>query len=36
MPVVRITLIEGYGDEVRASLARRLTDAVRATIAAPL
>jgi 4-oxalocrotonate tautomerase family enzyme len=36
MPVVRIALIEGYGDEVRASLARRLTDAVRATIAAPL
>jgi phenylpyruvate tautomerase PptA (4-oxalocrotonate tautomerase family) len=28
--------MEGYGDEVRASLARRLTDAVRATVAAPL
>jgi phenylpyruvate tautomerase PptA (4-oxalocrotonate tautomerase family) len=36
MPIVRVTLMEGYGDEVRTSLARRLTDAVRATIAAPL
>jgi 4-oxalocrotonate tautomerase family enzyme len=36
MPFVRVTLIEGYGDEVRGNLARRLTDAVRATVAAPL
>lgn len=36
MPVVRLTLQEGYDDEVRARLAERLTDAVRATIAAPL
>lgn len=36
MPVVRVTLIEGYDDEVRRRLAARLTDAVRATIAAPL
>jgi len=36
MPVVTITLMEGYGDEVRTALSERLTDAVRATIAAPL
>jgi 4-oxalocrotonate tautomerase family enzyme len=36
MPVVSITLMEGYGDEVKTALAERLTDAVRATIAAPL
>lgn len=36
MPVVRTTLIEGYDDETRQRLAQRLTDAVRATIAAPL
>jgi phenylpyruvate tautomerase PptA (4-oxalocrotonate tautomerase family) len=36
MPVVRITLIEGYEDETRQRLATRLTDAVRSTIAAPL
>lgn len=36
MPVVRLTLIEGYDDETRTRLATRLTDAVRATIAAPL
>lgn len=36
MPVVRLTLIEGYDDEVRTRLAQRLTDAVRSTIAAPL
>lgn len=36
MPVVTITLIEGYGDEVKTGLAERLTDAVRASIAAPL
>lgn len=36
MPVVRATLIEGYDDQTRTRLAARLTDAVRATIAAPL
>ncbi len=36
MPVIRVTLIEGYDDETRRTLATRLTDAVRATIAAPL
>lgn len=36
MPVIRMTLIEGYDDGVRRTLATRLTDAVRATIAAPL
>lgn len=36
MPVVRITLIEGYEDETKRRLATRLTDAVRSTIAAPL
>lgn len=36
MPVVRMTLIEGYDDETRGRLAARLTDAVRSTIAAPL
>ncbi|MDH3234872.1 MAG: nuclear transport factor 2 family protein [Alphaproteobacteria bacterium] len=36
MPVVTITLMEGYDDTVRTALSERLTDAVRATIAAPL
>jgi phenylpyruvate tautomerase PptA (4-oxalocrotonate tautomerase family) len=36
MPVVRLTLIEGYDDATRTRLAQRLTDAVRSTIAAPL
>ncbi|MHA1536667.1 MAG: nuclear transport factor 2 family protein [Alphaproteobacteria bacterium] len=36
MPVVSITLIEGYADDVKTGLAERLTDAVRASIAAPL
>lgn len=36
MPVIRMTLIEGYDDDTRRTLATRLTDAVRATIAAPL
>ncbi len=36
MPVVTITLMEGYDEETRRSLSRRLTDAVRATIAAPM
>ena len=35
MPIVRVTMIEGYGDEVRQRLALRLTDTVRGTIAAP-
>lgn len=36
MPVVTITLLEGYDEETRQTLGERLTDAVRATIAAPL
>lgn len=36
MPVIRLTLMEGYDDATRQKLARRLTDAVGATIAAPL
>ncbi|MEI2384817.1 nuclear transport factor 2 family protein [Breoghania sp. JC706] len=36
MPIIRMTLIEGYDDDTRRRLATRLTDAVRATIAAPL
>jgi phenylpyruvate tautomerase PptA (4-oxalocrotonate tautomerase family) len=36
MPIVRITLMEGYEEDIRAELARRLTDAIRATLAAPL
>lgn len=36
MPVIQVTLIEGYDDDTRSSLCRRLTDAARATIAAPL
>ncbi|WP_274626947.1 nuclear transport factor 2 family protein [Arvimicrobium flavum] len=36
MPIVRLTLQEGYEDALRVRLAERLTDAVRATIAAPL
>lgn len=36
MPIIRTTLIEGYDDQTRTQLAERLTDAVRATIAAPL
>jgi len=36
MPVVTVTLMEGYDDSVRTALGERLTDAVRATIAAPL
>jgi len=36
MPVVTVTLIEGYDDATRQAMARRLTDAVRATINAPL
>lgn len=36
MPVVTVTLIEGYDAATREALMRRLTRAVRATIAAPL
>ncbi|MCB1427105.1 MAG: tautomerase family protein [Zhengella sp.] len=36
MPVIRTTLIEGYDDETKRRLGERLTDAVCATIAAPL
>lgn len=36
MPVVTITLMEGYDDDTKRAMATRLTDAVRATIAAPL
>jgi len=35
MPVIKVTLIEGYDGETVQRLAARLTDAVRATIAAP-
>lgn len=36
MPVIRTTLIEGYDDATKRRLGERLTDAVRATIDAPL
>jgi len=36
MPVVTITLMQGYDEDTRRTLAERLTDAVQATIAAPL
>ena len=36
MPVVTVTVMEGYDEETRRTLAERLTDAVSATIAAPL
>ena len=36
MPVVTVTLIEGYDEATRRRLGENLTDAVRATIAAPL
>lgn len=35
MPIIKVTLIEGYDAETIATLSRRMTDAVRATIAAP-
>lgn len=35
MPVIKYTLIKGYDAETIATLSRRFTDAVRATIAAP-
>ncbi len=36
MPVIKVTLIRGYDEPTRRRLMQRLTDAVRATIAAPL
>jgi phenylpyruvate tautomerase PptA (4-oxalocrotonate tautomerase family) len=36
VPIIHMTLIEGYDDATKRRLATRLTDAVRATIAAPL
>lgn len=36
MPMVRVTLIEGYDERTRVRLGERLTDAVRSVIAAPL
>lgn len=36
MPVVTVTLMDGYDATTRAQLCARLTDAVTATIAAPL
>lgn len=35
MPVIKLTLIEGYDDATIRTLSSRLTDAVRATIGAP-
>lgn len=35
MPVITVTLIEGYSEAVRRRLEERLTDAARATIGAP-
>ncbi len=36
MPVIKVSLIKGYDEQTRQRLMQRLTDAVRATIAAPL
>lgn len=36
MPVITVTLMEGYDAETRRTLSERLTDAVTNTIAAPL
>lgn len=36
MPVIKVTLIEGYDDATRIRIGERLTDAVRSVIAAPL
>ena len=36
MPVIEITLMEGYPEAIRQALSERLTDAVTDTIAAPL
>ena len=36
MPLVTVTLMEGYDEKTRSELCTRLTDAVTSTIAAPL
>ena len=36
MPVIEVTLMEGYPEMTRQALSERLTDAVTETIAAPL
>ncbi|MDJ0949080.1 MAG: tautomerase family protein [Alphaproteobacteria bacterium] len=36
MPVVTVTLIEGYDDDTKRGIERRLTDAIKATIDAPM
>ena len=36
MPVITVTLMEGYDEQTRSELCTRLTDAVTDTIAAPL
>lgn len=36
MPVIKVTLIEGYDDATRVRIGERLTDAVRSVIAAPV
>lgn len=36
MPLIKVTLIEGYDDGTRVRLGERLTDAVRSVIAAPV
>lgn len=36
MPLIQVTLIEGYSEDVRVRMLERLTRTVRATIAAPL
>ena len=36
MPIIQVTLMEGYDAETRRKLSERLTDAVTDTISAPL
>jgi 4-oxalocrotonate tautomerase family enzyme len=36
MPVITVTLMQGYDEATRQTLSERLTDAVTETIAAPL
>jgi phenylpyruvate tautomerase PptA (4-oxalocrotonate tautomerase family) len=36
MPVITVTLIEGYDEQIRRDLSARLTDSIRAAIGAPL
>ncbi len=36
MPVITVTLMEGYDEATRTTLSKRLTEAVTATIEAPL